>query len=134
LVRVTLLRQTTAKATLEECTRLGLDPSQSVLRLVRLRRPDDRPPTHETATLALDRLPGLDPDREPPADIRELAATLNLSLGTARERLSATRTTPEIAAHLGIAINTPVLKIDRVIETADGVPLLWQILLTPFAP
>jgi hypothetical protein len=35
---------------------------------------------------------------------------------------------------LGIAIDTPVLKIDRVTETADGAPLLWQILLTPLAP
>jgi len=55
-------------------------------------------------------------------------------LGNAREQLSATTTTSEIAAHLGIAIDTPVLKIDRVTETADGAPLLWQILLTPFAP
>jgi DNA-binding GntR family transcriptional regulator len=54
-------------------------------------------------------------------------------LGNAREQLSAT-TASEIAAHLGIAIDTPVLKNDRVTETADGAPLLWQILLTPFAP
>jgi hypothetical protein len=36
------------------------------------------------------------------------------------------RATGDIAVHLGIVVGTHVLKLDRVIETADGRPIEWR--------
>ena len=100
-----------------------------VLRATRIRYNDNaRPLTLEEIVLPLDRIPGLATnggDNIP--DVVDLVQHHGLTLGRATERVSIVPATTDVAQHLRIAPGTHVLKLDRVIETADGVPIEWRL-------
>ena len=95
-----------------------------MLRVTRILFDDnDRPIALEEAVLPLDRLPGLSPNGGVDIpDIIEIAQRHGISLGRAMERISIVPSTREIAQHLGIAAGADVMKLDRIVETIDGVP------------
>jgi DNA-binding GntR family transcriptional regulator len=51
----------------------------------------------------------------------------NLTLGRATERVSVIQATKAIALHLGIAMGTNVLRLERIAETVDGEPVEWRV-------
>jgi DNA-binding GntR family transcriptional regulator len=121
-----LITQHTDKANAVECTKLALKaPGARVLRLTRLRYDEPhRPIALEEVVLPLDRFPGLTADA---SDITELAQCYDLSLGRACEHVSIVAATKDVAAHLGIAVGANVMKLDRIVETADGKPIEWRV-------
>ena len=80
----------------------------------------------EEAVLPFERLPGLIADDDI-SDITELAQCYGLSLGRATDRVTIVPATREVAKHLGIPLGTDVMKLDRVVETADGKPVEWRL-------
>jgi DNA-binding GntR family transcriptional regulator len=122
------LSQTTKTATLVEWAKLALSsPKAPVLRVTRiLFNAGDRPLALEEVVLALERLPDLALNGDIP-DIAELARRHGLALGRATERVSVVKATKDVAAHLRIAAGADVMKLDRIVETADGEPIEWRV-------
>jgi DNA-binding GntR family transcriptional regulator len=127
-----LITQSIGTATVEEWAKLDLDaPNSRVLRLTRLRLDDTHDPLGiEEVVLALERLPGLAATDGDVPELVELAQRHNLSLRRATERLSIVRAAKQVAAHLQIAVGADVLKLTRIVETADGEPVEWRVTFT----
>jgi DNA-binding GntR family transcriptional regulator len=123
------ISQTAETANLVEWAKLALSsPQARVLRLTRVRcDAPDHPIAFEEVVLALDRFPGLIANGGDVPDIIELAQRYSISLGRSSERMSIVRASKDVAAHLGIAAGTDVLKLDRISETIDGEPLEWRV-------
>jgi DNA-binding GntR family transcriptional regulator len=77
--------------------------------------------------LALERFPSLAANGADVPDITELAQRHGLALGRATERVSIVRATKDVATHLPIAPGTDVLKLNRIVVTADGDPVEWRV-------
>ena len=125
-----LITQSTGPPTVEEWAKLNLNaPGSRVLRLTRVRHdaPYDPPVALEEVVLALDRFPGLLPNGGDVPDVVELAQRHNLSLGRATERVRVIQATKAIALHLGVAMGTNVLRLERIAETVDGEPVEWRV-------
>ena len=100
-------------------------PEARVLRMTRVRYDAPGCPIAlEEVVLPVDRFPGLIADV---SDITELAQCYGLSLGRASEHVSIVPATKDVALHLEIAAGANVLKLDRVVETDDGVPIEWRV-------
>jgi DNA-binding GntR family transcriptional regulator len=124
------IAQAAGTANIVEWSKLSLSSLPApVLRVTRILFDDnDHPIALEEAVLPLDRFPGLSPNGGGDVpDIMELAQRHGLSLGRASERISIVQATKDIAEHLGIATGTDVMKLDRIAETADGVPVEWRV-------
>ena len=119
-----LITHSSGPATVEEWAKLDLNPNSRVLRLTRIRNDALGPIALEEVVLPLDRFPGLTADA---SDIAELAQCYGLSLGHATERVSIVPATREVAKHLGIGAGAQVMKLDRIVETADGEPIEWRV-------
>ena len=122
------LAQTIETANIVEWAKLALKSSQArVLRITRIRYDAvDRPLALEEIVLPLGRFFGLAPEGDLP-DIIELAQQHGLSLGSATEHVSIVPATKDVAAHLGIPVGSNVMKLDRIAETDDGVPIEWRV-------
>jgi GntR family transcriptional regulator len=129
VAHVVSITQTAETANLVEWAKLALNSQASVLRVTRLRygAPYHPPVALEEVVLALDRFPGLTPNGGHIPDIIELAPRHGLSLGRATERVSVIQATKAIALHLGIAMGSDVLRLERIAETVDGEPLEWRV-------
>jgi len=104
-------------------------PSSCVLRLMRVQLDDNNHPLGvEVVVLALERLPGLAANGGDVPDIIELAQRHGVSLGRAAERLSIVRATKDVASHLQVAPGADVLRLNRILETADGDPVEWRLM------
>jgi DNA-binding GntR family transcriptional regulator len=126
----TLITQSTGTATLEEWAKLDLStPNARVLRLTRLRYDhDEHPFAVEEVVLALERCGGLAATGGDVPDIIELAQRHGLSLGPASERVIVVHAPRDVASHLHIAKGSDVLKLTRIVETADGEPVEWRVM------
>jgi DNA-binding GntR family transcriptional regulator len=124
-----LTTQDFGTATVEEWAKLNLVVHNSqVLRLSRVQLDDDNHPVGvEEVVVALERFPNLVPNGADVPGIVELARQHGLSLGRARERLSIVRATKDVASQLEIAPGTDVLKLNRIVDTADGEPVEWRV-------
>jgi DNA-binding GntR family transcriptional regulator len=124
-----LITQTIGVATIEEWAKLDLDaPNSRVVRLRCVRYDNsDRPLAVEEVVLALERFPGLVALGDEVADLVELAQSHGLSLGRATERLSIVGATKDVATHLQIAPGSDVLRLNRIVGTADGEPVEWRV-------
>jgi DNA-binding GntR family transcriptional regulator len=99
-----------------------------VLRLTRVQLDDNGQPLGvEEIVLALERFPGLAANGGDVPDIVELAQRHDLVLGRATEGLSIVRATKDVASHLQIAPNVDVLRLNRIVVTADGDPVEWRV-------
>ena len=123
------IAQRTGPATVEEWAKLDLNaPNAGVLRLTRVQLDDNSHPLGvEEVVVALERFPGLAANGGDVPDIIELAQRHGLSLGRATERLAIVRATKDVASHLQIALGADVLKLNRIVETADGDPVEWRV-------
>jgi GntR family transcriptional regulator len=123
------IAQAAETANLVEWAKLALNsPQARVLRVTRIRYDAPGCPIAlEEIVLALDRFPGLTPDGVDIPDISELARRYGLWLGRATERVSVIQATKVMALHLGIAMGSDVLKLERIAETVDGEPLEWRV-------
>jgi GntR family transcriptional regulator len=124
---VRLLSQTHGEATTAECDRLQLAARDPVVRTTRLRFQDDRALMYEMACLAIGRIPGAESEHIGNYDILELASSHGLDLGPTHERATVTEAAAEEARMLGIPRRMPVLRLDRVIATVEGVPIEWRV-------
>jgi DNA-binding GntR family transcriptional regulator len=125
----TLITQSTGTATVEEWAKLDLNaPNSRVLRLARVQLDDSNDPIGiEEVVLPLERFPGLAVNGADVPDIVELAKGHDLSLRRATERVSIVPATKDVASHLQIAPGVDVLKMNRIVETADGEPVEWRV-------
>jgi DNA-binding GntR family transcriptional regulator len=124
-----LITQSTGAPTIEEWAKLDLDaPNSRVLRLTRVQLDDNSHPLCvEEVVVALERFPGLAVNGGDVPDITELAQRHGLALGRATERLSIVRAAKGVASHLHIAPGADVLRLNRIVETADGDPVEWRV-------
>jgi DNA-binding GntR family transcriptional regulator len=124
-----ILTQDVGPATLEEWAKLDLSaPNSPVLRLTRIQLDDETHPLSvEEAVLALERFPSLIANGGDVPDITELAQQYGLSLSRVSERVGIVPAPKDVALHLAIAAGTDVLKLNRIVETADGKPLEWRV-------
>jgi DNA-binding GntR family transcriptional regulator len=129
VVHALSLSQTAETANVVEWAKLALSSHARVLRVTRILFDDkDRPIALEEAVLRLERFPGLPLNgRGDIPDIIELAQRHGISLGRAMERISIVSATKDVAAHLAIAAGADVMKLDRIVETADGEPIEWRV-------
>ena len=129
MARIAQIARTVGTANVVEWAKLALAGLQApVLRVTRLRHDDqDRPVALETVVLVLKHFPVLEGDGGVIPDICELAQRYGLSLLRTAERVGIVPAAGDIALHLGIAVGTKVLKLDRVVETAGGVPIEWRV-------
>ena len=132
MAHIVSVAQAAGTANSMERAKLALNASQTtVLRVTRIRYDDDYLPlAYEKVVLPLDRYPGLDPNGGDIPDIFELSQRHGLALGRATQRVSIIPATRDVALHLGIAEGTDAVKLDRVTETADGVPIEWRVAYT----
>ena len=79
-----------------------------------------------------ERFRGLAPDGGGLPDIIELAQRHGLSLRHASERVAIVHASREVASHLQIAPGADVLKLNRIVETADGEPVEWRVTFKKF--
>src|SRR5262245_46701172 len=123
------IAQSAGTATLIEWAKLALSaPKARVLRVTRiLFDVGDRPLALEEVVLALERLPGLAANDGDIPDIMELARLHGLTLGRATERVSIVKATEDVASHLRISAGANVMKLDRIVETANGAPIEWRV-------
>jgi DNA-binding GntR family transcriptional regulator len=130
--RTAQITQNTSTATIEEWAKLDLEaPNSRVLRLTRVRYDDnDHPLALEEVVFALERLPGLAADGGEVLDITELAQRHGLSLSRVSERVGIVPAPKDVALHLAIAPGKDVLKLNRIVETADGQPVEWRVAYT----
>ena len=126
MTHIGLIAQSTGTATFDEWTKLGLTaPKSRVLRVKRVQYDTpQRPMALEEVVLPLDRFPGLTADA---SEITEIAQRYGLSLGRASEHVSIVPATKDVAAHLGVTAGENVMKLDRIVETADGKPIEWRV-------
>ena len=124
-----LITQSTDTAILEEWAKLDLSaPNSRVLRLTRVQFDDNsRPLGVEEVVLALERFPGLAANGGDVPDLIELAQRHGISLGRATERISIVQATKDVASRLRVGAGTDVLKLNRIVETADGEPVEWRV-------
>ena len=129
MVRIDQIARTIGTANVVEWAKLALADLQApVLRVTRLRHDDqDRPLALETVVLVLEHFPGLEADGEIIPDVCGLAKRYDLSLLRTAERVAVVPAAADIALHLGIAAGTKVLKLERVVETAAGIPIEWRV-------
>ena len=124
-----LLAQMRGAATAVERERLQLNSGEMVLRTTRLSREQGRAFMYETAFLALGRFPGLEGADVGNYAILAIARRCGVRLNRARERITVVQASPEVASHLGVAPQSPLLKLDRVILAASGEPVEWRVSL-----
>ena len=80
-----------------------------------------------SAVLPLGRFPGLKSDSEITHDLLALASAHGLALGRVTEGLDTVSPTSEVAEHLEIGPDEAVIKLDRVVRSAHGLPIEWRI-------
>lgn len=109
-----------------ECGRLGLRAGAGVFRLHRLRRVGAQDVLFEEVTLPAALFPGLCGKGAVCDDISLLAQEYGLLLGSAEERIAIEGAPTAVADRLGVASETPVMMLDRVIFMLDGRPVEWR--------
>ncbi len=115
----------TANAT--ETRRLQLRNGESVLRLHRLRLHDGRPLMIEDSTIPQSRFPGLAQEADISPNIVVLAQRYGVLLVRAQERISVEAADSEVAGVLRVSDGTPLLKLDSLVFSIDGLPVEWRV-------
>jgi GntR family transcriptional regulator len=109
----------------EERPRLG--KHDRVYRIRRVRWHGDRPFMVEDASLPASLFPGLLEKQVVEHRTVALAQEYGVLLGKAEERIAVSSAPAAIANTLGVAPNTPMLLLDRLLLTLDGQPVEWRV-------
>ena len=118
----------TATATEVECTRLGLHADDPVYRIHRVRQHRGRVFLVEDVTLPAALFPGLAANRAIADSIRVLAQEYGILLGKVEERISMGVPPAGVANTLLVALDTPVMVLDRVVFMLDhDRPVEWRL-------
>jgi GntR family transcriptional regulator len=110
-----------------ECVRLRLTVADRVLRCSRRRSFQGRPYLVEDVLLPATLFPGLGDEQYPASEITSLAARYGLLLGRAEERVNIGNASLDVAEALGVAVQTSLLLLDRVVFSLDGRPVEWRL-------
>jgi GntR family transcriptional regulator len=110
-----------------EGERLRLTAADRVYRIRRLRIDKGRPIMVEDVVLPAALFPSLRPAEAAARHILALAQQHGILLGRAEERIRIRMAMPAFATLLGVADDTPLLLLDRVIFTLDGRPAEWRL-------
>ncbi len=124
-----------------EVARLELAAGSGVLRIRRLRFLGGKPAISETIAVPIAMIPELDGpvDTAPPEELRDLYqassntlydlyhSRFGIVIVKAVERLRAVAATGEEARLLKVALETPLLEIDRVAIDVRGRPIEWRL-------
>ena len=126
MARLAEIAQTTGVATTTERLLLRLDDQHAtVIRIKRLRYDNnDRVLSYEEVAIPSSRMPQ---NGDLSLDLLDLARSRGLTLGRATEFVLMISADTVVAAHLGVAEGTRVMKLDRVVETGDGLPIEWRV-------
>ena len=125
-----VLRLAAGPAKAAEVERLLLEPGAEVIRITRVRSLAGRPAIFERIVLPAALFPGLDARRELPNTLYTLyARDYGITIGRAEERLSAVAAGAEVAKHLKLDRDAPLLAIDRTARGLDGRPVEWRMSL-----
>ena len=123
----TVLGMAAGTATPVEAGMLDLPPDAPVVRIHRSRSMAGRPVLVERITLPQALFPGI-AEAELPNNLYGLfAMRYGVTIANARERIKAVAAAPEDAAVLGVAAGTPVLQVDRLALSLDGVAVEWRL-------
>jgi DNA-binding GntR family transcriptional regulator len=104
-----------------------LTATDEVLRITRVRHWENGGIAFEIVVLPLSRFPGMGPNDVIDSKISEVAMQYRLATGLARERASTVRAGKVVAGHLHVAQGTRLLRLDRIVLTADGMPIEWRV-------
>jgi len=126
-LQATVLRQCSGAPTQIEQERLRLDAQEQVARVSRLWRTQGRPLLVEDACLATTRLPGLHLHGLGDWGITAIAQQHGVHLGRAVEKLCLELATDETALILETKSQAVLLRLDRVIFSADDEPIEWRV-------
>jgi GntR family transcriptional regulator len=116
----------TAEATAVEAQHLGLRAGEKVHRVTQIREIDGAPFAHESLVLPAAFFPKIDAKSPAVGNIGQVAFANGLLLGHGRELVSIAAASEEVARALSLQRDSPLLLLDRVIETIDGEPLEWR--------
>jgi GntR family transcriptional regulator len=108
----------------DEVKKLEVEPDEELASLVRLRLADDEPLSVEHSLLVHKYCPGiLEQDYANRSLRKMLADEFNIHITTARQRIRAVPASKSLAELLEIDPTAPLLHIDRVSYTDDGIPI-----------
>ena len=117
-----------AEADANEQRQLKLKKGDTVFRCVRVREYHGRRFMFERLAITKKLLPDLDEAQFSIARVLAIAAKRNgILLGTGTEKVCVNTADPEVSKALSIAPGTPLLRLDRVINMMDGMPLEWRV-------
>jgi len=116
----------TGRANEDESARLEIRVGEPVVRIRRILSAQSRRILLEHVTLPEQRFPGLSAKSNPPQRVDALAQQYGILLGSARERVTVARASPNIAEALAVAVDTPLLELDRIVYAIDRRPVEWR--------
>lgn len=118
---------TTANPNPEEMEHLELRSDQAVFRIEQVRLLDGAKLSWERHVVPAALFPDI-PDK--PYEILvfpEFAFTHGVVVGPGRERVSCIAADADLAGKLDLRVGTPLLRIERMLNTIDGVPASWRV-------
>ena len=128
------IESASAPASEEECRALGLDDGMQVIRITRTRTRDGAPLMRETISLPEALFPGLADQPQVPNTLYDLfQKEYGVLVMRTDDRLSAAAADADVAAQLGIAPGTPLLRVDRIAFGLDDVAVEWRVSLCHLA-
>lgn len=110
-----------------EGLRLRLKPSERVQHLQRVLTYQGEPFLVEDIALPAQLFPGLAERKDTPPRIVSLAQEFGILLGRCEERVYVGTAAADVAQHLNLAPEAPVLVLDRLIYHLDGRPVEWRL-------
>jgi len=110
-----------------EGLRLRLKPSERVQHLQRVLTYQGEPFLVEDIALPAQLFPGLAERKDTPPRIVSLAQEFGILLGRCEERVYVGTAAADVAQHLKLAPEAPVLVLDRLIYHLDGRPVEWRL-------
>jgi GntR family transcriptional regulator len=110
-----------------ERLRLRLKPTDRVQRVQRVRAYKGEPFLVEDVALPAELFPGLAERKDATPRIVSLAQEFGILLGKCEERVYVGTAAADVAQHLKLAPDAPVLVLDRLIYDLDGRPVEWRL-------
>jgi len=122
-----VIARTVGPADTTEQERLKLEAGEIVLRVTRVRVKGELPASYALAVLPLARFPGLTADSDAHEDIVALGRAHGVPLGRATEDADTAYPAADVAEYLGVDPDEEVLKLERIVRCARGLPVEWRV-------
>lgn len=123
-----ILRFQKRRGTRVETDRLSLPKNAPVIRIERVRTMQDKPAIIETIVLPQSLFKGLGEKDGVPNELYQLyEQSYGVTIHKAAEHLTARAATEDEAKVLSVKPGDPLLEIDRLATTLDGMPVEWRV-------